>query len=427
MDSRPNPPSRHGWRTILALAGLYFVQGMPFGFQVSALPVYLRESGVSLTAIGFAGALSLPWMLKALWAPWVDRYSIARLGRRRSWILPMQVALALTCAAASWTEPQNALYPLLGLVFCMNLFAATMDIAVDGLAVDLLSKEQLGYGNIAQVVGYKLGMLTSGGLLMWASESIGWRGMFAAMAALTLVGLAAMLLLRESRATIDAAPESVKGVIAAIWATLWQPGTGWLLLAVATYKLGESMSDTLFRPFLIDVGFTRGEIGLWVGTYGMVASLSGSVVGGVLASRSGLLRAVAVTAALRAVPIVGQIWLSLLAAPTPAAVVAVTVAESFFGGALTTAMFAYMMSRINRDVGATHFTFLATVEVLGKSVSSWTAGLWADAVGGRDGYTVVFTAALVLSVLYLLVLVPLSRSAHSTRSGPSGAMGHGDK
>lgn len=403
--SRFGPARRLG-----VLFVLYFVQGLPFGFQVSALPVYLREAGISLTAIGFAGALSLPWMLKVLWAPAVDRVRWRRLGRRRTWLLPMQAALALACAAAAFAEPHTDLWTLLGLVLCMNLFAATMDIAVDGLAIDTLAPQHLGYGNIAQVVGYKLGMLTAGGALLAASETIGWQGMFAVMAALVLAGFAVTWRMREPPAA--EAPQAIGQVLGLARRALRTRAAGWLLLFIATYKLGESMADVLFKPFLVDAGFSRVQIGLWVSTYGMVASLAGSLAGGILASRAGLLRAVAITAALRVVPLAGELWLTLTP-PTAGGVIAVTVAEHFFGGALTTAMFAFMMSQVDRRIGATHFTLFATVEVAGKSTSGWLSGLVADTAG----YPFVFGLAVLLSVAFLGLLWPVTRAACPARAG----------
>ena len=187
-------------RKLWILWTLYFLQGLPFGFQATALPVYLRASGMSLTGIGLATALSLPWMLKIFWAPFVDRFGSGRLGRRRSWIIPLQVLLALTCAGAALVPPSRALGVLLFLVFLMNLFASTMDIAVDGLAVDLLEVPELGHGNIAQVVGYKVGMLTGGGLLVWATQWIGWEGLFVVMAMLIAGSLVVTATYRERHA-----------------------------------------------------------------------------------------------------------------------------------------------------------------------------------------------------------------------------------
>src|SRR5688572_7997807 len=118
------------------LALLYFVQGLPFGFQATALPVLLRARGVSLTNIGLLSLLAAPWLLKLLWAPLVDRWASARFGRRKSWIVPLQIALAVTTAGAALLDPARGLEPLLLAVLAMNFCAATMDIAVDGLAVD---------------------------------------------------------------------------------------------------------------------------------------------------------------------------------------------------------------------------------------------------------------------------------------------------
>lgn len=387
------------------LSLLYFVQGLPFGFQATSLPVLLRQQGVSLTGIGLAGALALPWMLKIIWAPAVDRYSSARWGRRRTWILPMQLGLAAAATAAAFVSPETQLTTLLVLVLLMNFFAATMDIAVDGLAVSLLSTEELGLGNIAQVVGYKLGMLTGGGLLLWASADIGYEGVFAAIAALTLGVFALTFPFREPLAS-SGVPPTMREIAGALTRWAKKPGALWILAFIATYKLGESMADMMFKPFLVDRGFGPEEIGLWVGTWGMVFSVAGSFAGGLLASRVPILRAIAIAAALRALPVLGELWL-VYQEPLPAQVIAVTSAEHFFGGALTTAMFAFMMSQVDRRIGATHFTALAVVEVAGKSPAAWGSGLLADA----SGYAGIFAMAAAVSVAYLALLVPVGRAA----------------
>ena len=400
MGSSPRPMSRTrklGW-----LLSLYFVQGLPFGFQASALPIYLREQGVSLRAIGWASMLALPWLAKVLWAPAVDGVYSQALGRRRSWILPMQLGLAILCVAMAATQ---SLTPLLVLVFAANLFAATLDIAVDGLAVSLLDEEELGIGNTAQVVGFKLGMLTGGGLLVAFSDRIGWQGLFLAMAGLIVAALAYSAsqpeppMDPEPRAEEPSPPASVP-VLRTIAELLQTRGTGTLLLVVATYKLGESFADAMFKPFLMDRGYTAAQIGLWLGTWGMVFSLVGSVAGGLMATRFGLFRALVATAAVRVIPLVAQLLLALDPDLGPATIIAVTCAEHFFGGALTTAMFAFMMSRVDPRIGGTHFTLLASAEVLGKLPLAPVAGEVAQA----HGYVPVFAFAVAASVIYLPLL-----------------------
>lgn len=418
--AEPRRTGAPGAGTLLALAALYLAQGLPFGFQAHGLPSYLRASGVDLPAIGLARALALPWMLKALWAPVVDRYGWDRLGRRRSWILPLQVALALACAAAAATPPARGLAPLLGLVLLMNLCAATQDIAVDGLAIDLLRRGQLGAANAAQVVGYKAGMLIGGGLLVWASAWIGWGGMFGVMGGLVLLGLGAALWIREPPREARGAREdedpaaaeeararsSVAAVLALTWGALRAPGAGWLLLFVGTYKLGESMVDAMFTPFLIDAGFTPADLGRIVGTWGMAASIAGSLAGGWLAHRLSLLGAVGMAALLRAGALGAQCYLAVAGSPSAGAVLGVTLAEHLFGGALTTAMFAFMMSRVRRSVGATHYTLLASVEAAGKSPGALASGVLAKHLG----YAGLFALGTALSLGFLLLLLPLRRA-----------------
>lgn len=395
---------------------LYFVQGLPFGFQATALPVYLRSEGMSLQGVGLATALSLPWSLKIFWAPLVDRYGGGRFGRRRSWILPLQLLLAATCAAAAFVPPHEGLTPILVLAFTMNLLAATLDIAVDGLAVDVLELGELGHGNVAQVVGYKAGMLTGGGLLVWASGTIGWEGLFAAMAALVAACFVVTLTWSETHQARRREPGSplvhprFGEIFAALRRVVSEPGAGWFLLFVGTYKLGETMADTMFKPFLVDAGYGGQQIGLWVGTWGMLFSIAGSVGGGLMAQRLPLLRAVGIAAALRAIPVAGEWWLSLVD-PTPERVIAVTCVEHLFGGALTTTLFAYMMSRIDRRIGATHYTLLAALEVWGKLPAGWVSGF----VAAETSYPVLFGVATVLSIAFLALLAPLGARAASAR------------
>jgi PAT family beta-lactamase induction signal transducer AmpG len=403
-------------RDLWLLWGLYFVQGLPFGFQATAIPVILRERGASLTVVGFSAVLALPWLLKPLWAPIVDRYHSPRIGRRRSWLLPMQLLLALALIATALIGT-NLLALLMAMVLTMNLFAATLDIAVDGLAVDVLRARDLGHGNTAQVVGYKLGMLTGGGVLLWLGGTIGERGVFAAMAAMVLAVMVATLFYREP--TRQAAASSDTATLAEIVRTVGRAlsarGGALLIITIATYKLGEALADSMFKPFVLDAGYSKEQIGLWIGTFGMLFSIAGSVIGGILATRWSFERAVALTAVARVVPLAGQWWLAYAGNPSAAAIIGVTSAEHMFGGALTTAMFALMMSRIDRRVGATHFTVLAAIEVLGKVLPSLGGGVVADSFG----HAFNFALATLLSILFLGLLVPLvATSSSSSSDGP---------
>jgi predicted MFS family arabinose efflux permease len=161
----------------------------------------------------------------------------------------------------------------------------------------------------------------------------------------------------------------------------------------------------MFRTFLLDAGFTKSRLGLWLGIWGMGFSIAGSVAGGLLARKIPIWNAVFICAVLRIFPLAGEWWLSTLGSLPESSVLSIICSEHFFGGMLTTAMFAWMMSRIDPRIGGSHFTALATIEVFGKAPSSWLSGLIAD----RGGYSLVFGAGTVLSAVFLLVL-PFAKS-----------------
>ena len=402
----PNPAK------IGLLSMLYLAQGLPFGFQANALALYLTDLGLSLEKISFARALALPWSLKALWAPFVDRHGSETFGRRKSWIVPMQLLLAGTCFVASWVPPASNLTLLLCLVLLMNFFAATQDIAVDGLAVDLLGENELGAGNAAQVVGYKIGMLTGGGLLVWASAYLGWSFMFQAMGALCLI--IALIMVRhrerpherhgETTATRVHWPE-LKARLLSIFKA---KGALTFFAFVATYKAGESMADAMFGPWLVrEAHLPKETVSLWLGSYGLIGSLLGSFSGGWLATRMPLLRAIGITAFLRSIPLFLQAALVAGAfAAGPSSVIPLTVLEHAFGGMLTTCMFAYMMSRVDQRIGATHYTVIASVEVLGKAPPAFLSGTIAQTFG----FVPLFVASGVLSLAFLFLVAAEQRN-----------------
>jgi hypothetical protein len=387
---------------------LYFAQGLPFGFQVTALPLLLRERGVSLQSIGFASMLAAPWMGKALWAPWVDRYGNAAFGRRKTWIVPMQLGLAVCALIASGTD---RIEHLLMLVFAMNAFAATQDIAVDALAVSWIRPNQLGIVNAFQVVGYKLGMLTGGGLLLWASARIGYSGMFQVMAALMLIVMVVALSMKERQAEPAPTESNAKMSLRQIWlllkAALRERSTLPLLTVIVTYKMGETLADGMWKPMLFDKGFATADLGLWNGTYGMIASFAGSALAAVWTRARPLPVALVGAAVFRAAGIAAEWWVSVTEVGQ-AAVIVVTCLEHFLGGTLTTILFALMMRHTRREIGGTHFTLLASLEVLGKSL----LGAWSGVIAAGIGYSGLFGTATVLcvafAVLAFVVRVPLT-------------------
>lgn len=384
------------------LLALYLAQGLPHGFFLAALPLYLREAGWSRTAIGFYGVLGFPWFLKPLWAPLVDRYGLRSLGRRKTWILPCMAALAVLTAGLSLFEPQQgrSVLGLLMLVLSMNFLAATQDIAVDGLAVDTLSTAERGLGNVAQVGGYKIGMLTSGGLLLALSDRIGWTGICLSMALLCLAVLCAALLYPEREARRSPSPEQLRipQIVASLLEMARRPGFAWALALILTYKSGEVLVDSMYKIFLLDSGMSLPSIGILAGGWGMACSLAGSLLGGWVASRSpDRLKTLERLGLVRAVPLLAIAVLPHLAFPlSPWIVYPVTLAEHMAGGLLTPALFAFLMDLCDRRASATQYTALSAVELLGKLSLSLPSGLLAD----RLGFGVLFPLAAVVSLVW---------------------------
>ncbi len=411
------PTSTAQRRRFGLLAALYVAQGVPFGFQATALPVLLRQAGLSLESIGLLGMLSLPWICKPLWAPLVDATDPLGLGQRRSWLLLMQGAQAATCALAATLDPATQTAALLGAVLAMNLFAATQDIATDGLAVDSLADGELGYGNSVQVVGYKIGMLTGGGLLVWLAGKAGWPALFSGMA--LIQGACALAVLRYRAASTTQAGAGrigVRLVLRTLVRVLQARASRPLLVLCVSYKVGESMIDVLFKPLLVDSGIATATIGLWVGSVGMVAGALGSALGGWLYARLGATEALRVTLWLRALPLV-LIAVCAAVGVDEARLIVCTTLEHAAGGALTTTMFATMMASVDRRIGASHYTLLAAIEVAGKAPGPLVAGF----VAQRIGYAPVMAVGVLLALLPLLLISALRRPP----AGGAGAVDSG--
>ena len=215
-------------RVLILLCALYLAQGLPYGFFTQALPVLMHDAGYSLVKISATSLLFLPWALKFLWAPYVDRY-----GSRKRWLVPLQLAAAAGAALLASVDFSHALHYVLVALVIFNLLAATQDIATDGLAVNLLGVQYRGLGNGIQVGGYRLGMIVGGGLLLWVYARAGWRPMFATMAALLALTLLPVLWLREPPRAPDASRAPARHVAGSWWRRLRQPGLPLFIALIA--------------------------------------------------------------------------------------------------------------------------------------------------------------------------------------------------
>ena len=380
-------------RYALTLLGcLYFAQGLPYGFFTQALPVLLREQGLSLKAISGVALLYLPWALKFLWAPAVDRY-----GSRRQWLLPLQLSAVVLALALAAADPAQSLLPLLAALLLFNFIAATQDVATDGLAVRLLDPQARGLGNGLQVGGYRVGMIAGGGGLLALYAYVGWEALCLALAALLLLSSLPVWPLREAGPPAPAARTPLSWA----WlARLRQPGMGTLLALICAYKFGDSMVAGVIGPYMKDRALGTAEIALIKGAIGSGVSLLGAVAGGWVAYRYGRRSALLGCGLLQAASLllyVASAWTE----DARSLLYAASTAEHLFGGMATVALFTLMMDASDPAHAGTDYTLLACALVLAQGAAQFSGAALADAAG----YGPMFVLGFVLAVLGLGVLL----------------------
>lgn len=380
---------------IALLIALYVAQGLPFGFFTLALPVVLREAGYSLTAISALSLLYLPWALKFLWAPFLDR-----VGSRRTWLLWLQGSSVVAALVLSLLDLDGTLLLVLAAAFLFNIIAASQDVVTDGLAVRLLDAKERGLGNGIQVGAYRFGMILGGGLLLWVFAKSSWSTMFVGMA--LLLALTMIPVLGMPAAIQASAGETPR------WSYLI---SGWInrlmtrtILTIAAlifcYRFGDQMVSSLMGPFLNDLGLTTEMIALMKGTVGSVTSLVGAFMGGWFTFLVGRRQALLTCGIAQAACFVLLIIAALDIGGT-ALLWWIVILEGVLGTMATVALFTLMMDAADPKHAGTDYTLLASVVVVVGSIANVTAGL----IGDRAGYAAAFSTGTVLALAGCLIVV----------------------
>ncbi len=393
-------------RKLVLLGSLYIAQGLPYGFFTQALPVLLRKQGMSLPLIGLAQLLMLPWALKFVWAPVVDRVHAPRFGHRRAVIVPLQLASAAVLAALALAASPGAMWPLAIAILLVNVCSATQDIATDGLAVEVLDPGERGLANGLQVGGYRVGMILGGGLMLSVFEASGATTAFLSMSALLLVASVPILTYREpprpapaASPSSPAAPSPATGVLASVGAALARPGMRRWLIVPATFKAGEWFATAMLRPYLADQKQSLGEIGVMLGYAGFGSALLGALLGGAATTRLGRRRALLVFGSLQTLAIASlalAVWF-----PSVPMFYAVSVGEHFTSSMATAALFTAMMDFARPEEAGTDYTLQASVVVIATNAAAMLSGFSAKAIG----YDLHFLAAAGLSLCGVLAVL----------------------
>ncbi|KQT60719.1 MULTISPECIES: RhtX/FptX family siderophore transporter [unclassified Aureimonas] len=400
-------------RLFAVLGGLYLAQGIPTYLLIVALPPLLRESGASRTTIGLFSLLMLPLVLKFAWAPLIDRYPLVRrLGHRRGWIVPTQIAVALLIAAMAFLSPTQT-----GLLFvcalCITLLSSTQDIATDGFAVRGLTEETRAVGNAIQAGSVALGVIVGGTLSLVLFEHLGWRPALLTVSVLAMLPLLVAPLMVERADPPETRPagQRTRPSLAAFFR---RPGAWTVFLFALSYRASEGLVRGMEGTYLVDVGLPLSWIGYLQGSAAAGAGLLGAAAAALLIRRAGLAATLILLGTLRTLCFLAFSLSALHVLPGFEAAMTAAAFQTFVRYMELVAIYSLFMRASGTDQPGTDFTILTCAELVVYLVGTSIAGLVAD----RFGYPALFLSATVLSLLGIALAAAMLRRL--SLSGPTG-------
>ena len=380
-------------RRILVMLPLGFVSGLPLALTSGTLQAWLTVEGVDLKTIGIFTLVGLPYTLKFLWAPVMDRVVPPWLGRRRGWMAVTQLCVAVGLALMAVTTPK--LHPgwLAAYALLVAFLAASLDIVFDAYRTDTLHPHERGLGAAVWVNGYRIALLASGAGALALADYIGWQMTYLAMAAVMVAGVI-FVLVSPDPTFVANAPKSLKEAVGAPLAEFFgRPQAVGFLAVIVLYKLGDAFASALQTAFLIGgLGFSATEVGTVKGL-GVFATLLGAFVGGLLMIRSGLVRSLLIFGVLQAISNLGFVALAV-AGKNSAALTAVIVIENVTGGMGTAAFVALVMSLCDPRYTATQFALLSSLEALGRVFAGRPSADVVTLVGWTQFFVLTVVVAL---------------------------------
>ncbi|MFP4088219.1 MAG: AmpG family muropeptide MFS transporter [Desulfobacteraceae bacterium] len=391
-------------RMLVALI-MGFSCGLPLLLTISVLQAWMQQEGVDLTVIGLMSLVGLPYTVKFLWAPFLDRYTLPFLGRRRGWLLVAQLALVCSISGLGFTDPDDSPWGVALAAFWVTFFSASQDIVVDAYRREDLTDTELGLGSSLYVNGYRVGMLlaSGGGLIM--ADHIPFSMVYQILAACMLPGILTTLLAREPDIGTTVTPRTLKeAVIDPLVEYFSRPSAVWILAFILFYKIGDTMASAISIPFYLDVGFTKTEIGAVVKLFGFWATIGGSLMGGILMIRLGINRSLWIFGVLQALSTACFALLSHIG-PHVSALSGVIGFENLSGGMGTAAYVAFMASITNKRFTATQYALLSSLMGVPRVMASAPTGFLAKHLGW-GWFFIACTLIAVPGMLLLLKFAP---------------------
>jgi PAT family beta-lactamase induction signal transducer AmpG len=399
-------------RRVAILLGLGFSSGLPLALTGSTLQAWLVSEHVNLALIGAFSLVGLPYTLKMVWSPLMDRFTPPWLGRRRGWIVITQLLLAAVILVLGSVNPGAMPWATAYLALLLAFLSASQDIAIDAYRADVLEDRERGAGAATTVMGYRLAMLTSGAFAFILSDRVPWSRVYAIMA----------LLMAGNTLFAIAAPEPSEAVTppGSLKAAVWEPLTSYfrrsgaveMLLFIVVFKLGDVITAAMSTPFLLDLGFTRTDVGMVNKLFGLVSTILGTLVGGSIISRIGINRSLWVFGILQAVSNFSFMILAVLGKSYPAMVATVAI-ENIFSGMGTAGFIAFLMGLCDRKFTATQYALLSSLMAITRVLAGAPTGFMANHFGWVSFFLFSGLASLP-GILLLFRFAPWNGAGEAT-------------
>ncbi|MBP6118181.1 MAG: MFS transporter [Giesbergeria sp.] len=437
----PSPAKRRSWREAwliylepasLRMLTLGFSAGLPLLLVLGTLSFWLREAGVDRTTIGYLSWVGLAYAFKWVWAPLVDRLPLPlltrTLGRRRSWLLLSQAMVMAGLAGMAFNDPRVALAPMVWCALAVAFGSATQDIALDAFRIESADTERQAALAATYQTGYRLAMIWAGAGVLWVAaraELVGvagyqqgaWKTAYLVMAASMLVGTVTVLLSREPapRPLPPArnALEWLRGALIdpfADFLSRYRWHAVLILALIAVYRISDVVMGIMANPFYVDMGYTKDEVAAVTKVFGVLMTLAGAFLGGVLALRIGVMRVLMLGAVLSAASNLLFAWLGTRGHDLTGLVFVIS-ADNLAGGIASAGFIAYLSGLTNVQYSATQYALLSSVMLL---LPKWLAGFSGRFVDA-NGYTEFFIGTALLGLPVLLLVALVSR----LKTGPS--------
>jgi PAT family beta-lactamase induction signal transducer AmpG len=419
------------WRMLC----LGFAAGLPLLLVLGTLSFRLREAGIDRSTIGFLSWVGLAYGFKWVWSPLVDRMPLPLLtrwlGRRRSWLLLAQVGVMAGLVGMACLNPQEALEPVVWCALLVAFSSATQDIALDAYRIESADVQRQAALAATYQTGYRLAMIWAGAGVLWvaarASEGAidaaatkalayqqqAWQTAYLVMAASMSVGLITVLLSPEPVPTplppARSAREWLQGALIAPFADFiqryrWQAAL--ILGLIAIYRISDVVMGIMANPFYVDMGYTKDEVAAVTKVFGVIMTLLGAFIGGVLSMRLGVMRILMLGAVLSALTNVLFAWLATRGHDLTALVWVIS-ADNLASGIASAAFIAYLSGLTNVSYSATQYALFSSMMLLAPKWLAGFSGVYVDA----HGYESFFNSTALLGVPVLLLVWLASRVA----------------